>query len=54
MTIGIRWSAGAGWIGYHFQNGRLCVNIIPFITVFFVFAGGKIPESKNIKFLRRK
>lgn len=38
-----RWASG--WIGAHWSpyNRRLCVNLIPFITLWVALPGGKVP-----------
>lgn len=45
MKIGFLFNVGAFWIGAHWSkyNRRLCVNLLPFFTVWFVFEGGKTP-----------
>lgn len=38
-----RW--GSLWVGAHWSpyNKRLCVNLIPCVTVWFTWPGGRIP-----------
>lgn len=43
--IGIRVRAGSCWVGFHWSraNRRLCVNLIPFITIWICPPGGVAP-----------
>jgi hypothetical protein len=45
FTVGILCRAGSMWIGFHWSpyRRRLCVNVIPFVTVWFVLRGGMRP-----------
>lgn len=56
---------GAFWIGAHYSSDtkRLCIQLVPFLTVCFVFEGGQVPrqirarlekqnESKNKNYIR--
>lgn len=47
MKIGILFNLRAFWVGAHYSsyNKRLCVNLVPFITVWTVFEGGKTPNK---------
>ena len=42
---GLLFNPGALWIGMHFSahNGRLCVNLLPMLTVWFIKVGGIRP-----------
>ena len=46
MKVGILFNIRAFWIGFYYSkyNRRLCINFIPFITLFFVLDGGKFPK----------
>lgn len=45
MKIGLLARWGSVWVGAHWSpyNKRLCVNLIPFITVWVVLPGGNEP-----------
>lgn len=45
MKTGILFRWYSFWVGAHWspQNKRLCVNFIPFVTVWFTAPGGKVP-----------
>lgn len=45
MKAGLIFRLGSGWVGYHWSpyNRRLCVNFLPFVTVWIAFEGGKTP-----------
>lgn len=45
FCIGFKVSLRSGWVGYHYSpfNRRLCVNVLPFVTIWFVRKGGIIP-----------
>jgi hypothetical protein len=52
MKAGVLWRWGSCWIGAHWsaQNRRLCLNILPFFTIWIVWPGGQTPlkcEQKN-------
>lgn len=42
---GLLFNPGALWIGAHYSahNGRLCVNLLPMLTVWFIQADGTRP-----------
>lgn len=44
-VIGLRISLSAWWIGMHWSsyNRRLCVNLLPCVTVWITMPGGKQP-----------
>lgn len=46
MKWGILFRWQSFWIGAHWSphNRRLCINIIPFVTVWVIQKGGKEPE----------
>lgn len=50
MTIGIIFQPGAFWIGAHYSTyeKRLCINIIPFLTIWFAKEGGNVPKKKSL------
>ncbi len=39
-----RW--GSLWVGGHWsdENKRLCVNLLPFLTFWFIVPGGSVPR----------
>lgn len=43
MKIGVVFRPGSLWLGAHWSgyNRRLCVNIVPMLTVWFTLPGGK-------------
>lgn len=45
MTAGILIRWGSCWIGWHWspRNRRLCINLIPCVTIWLVGAGGVAP-----------
>ena len=45
LHIGVLWRAGSCWIGVHWSpyNRRLCINLLPCVTIWIVLAGGKAP-----------
>lgn len=45
LTIGIKFSLHAFWIGFHHAkyHKRTCINIIPFVTIYIVRKGGNLP-----------
>jgi len=45
MSVGILFRPGSLWIGAHWSpmNRRLCVNLIPCVTIWIVVAGGVAP-----------
>lgn len=50
MKIGILFRWYSCWIGLHYSkyNKRYCLNIIPFITIWWIKKGGKIPYLNKI------
>lgn len=53
MNIGALIQGGGVWIGGHYSkyNKRLCLNLIPCVTIFICFKGGVMPQYKNILLL---
>lgn len=45
MLIGILFRLGSFWVGAHWSayNRRLCINLLPCVTVWFVLPGGRPP-----------
>lgn len=45
MKTGLLFRWGSAWIGCHWSpyNKRLCVNVIPFVTVWVCLPGGNPP-----------
>ena len=45
MTIGTKLQFGGLWLGAHYSkyNRRLCINLIPCMTIWICLEGGKIP-----------
>ena len=48
--VGILFQPGAWWIGIHRSvvEKRLCVNVIPMITIWILLPGGKAPRRKSL------
>lgn len=48
--FGILFQPGAWWIGIHRSvvEKRLCINIIPMLTVWVLMKGGKPPKRKSL------
>lgn len=45
MKVGMLTRAGSFWIGAHWStyNKRLCINLIPCVTIWVTFKGGITP-----------
>ena len=45
MKCGLLWRWSSVWVGWHWSpyNRRLCVNLIPFLTVWVTLEGGNVP-----------
>lgn len=45
MKVGFLFNIRACWIGAHYSvfNKRLCINILPCLTLYFVAANGNLP-----------
>ena len=54
MTVGYQVKPGSFWIGAHWSehNRRLCINLIPCVTIWVVLKGGKFPRSYRLAFAR--
>lgn len=44
-TLGVKFSWRVALLGVHYSrfNKRVCINIIPFVTVYYVRKGGLLP-----------
>lgn len=49
MRFGFKFQPGGLWIGAHYSpyNKRVCINIVPCLTVWVCFPGGKTPEESK-------
>jgi hypothetical protein len=47
IKIGILLNPHAFWIGAHYSiyNRRLCINVLPMLTIWIAFKGGVVPKS---------
>lgn len=47
MKIGMLARVGSFWIGVHWSpyNKRLCINLVPCVTIWVTFKGGNIPKE---------
>jgi len=54
MKAGMIIRKESAWIGAHYspRNKRLCLNIVPFITFWFIKKGGNPPREHRLKFAR--
>lgn len=45
MRLGYTLRLGSFWVGVHWSpyNRRLCINLVPCLTVWVVLPGGKVP-----------
>lgn len=45
MKAGILFRLGSAWVGAHWSpyNRRLCINVLPFVTVWVALPGGNAP-----------
>ena len=45
LRVGLLFRWGSFWIGAHYaaNHNRLCVNLVPCITIWFVGKGGDLP-----------
>lgn len=43
--VGLLWNWSACWVGYHYSphHRRLCVNVVPFLTIWYTMPGGVLP-----------
>lgn len=48
--VGVLFQPGAWWIGIHKSDveRRLCINVIPMLTVWVTLPGGRAPRRKSI------
>jgi hypothetical protein len=46
ITVGSLVRLKSFWMGFHYsdEHKRLCINIVPCVTVWIVFDGGTIPN----------
>jgi len=51
ISIGVTIRLHSFWIGYYYSdyNKRLCINLIPFVTIWLVKRGGKTPIENGTK-----
>ncbi len=49
MKIGVLFKPGSFWIGAHWsaRNRRLCVNLVPCLTIWIAMRGGTPPEDSR-------
>ena len=47
MLYGVLFNPGAFLIGAHYSiyNKRLCINLLPMLTIWIVLKGGVVPKS---------
>ena len=47
MLAGVLFNPAAFWIGAHYSiyTKRLCINVLPMLTIWIVFKGGVVPKS---------
>ena len=54
FRAGVLLRGGSFWIGAHWSkhNKRLCLNLVPFVTIWFTLRGGYAPKckSKSLRF----
>jgi hypothetical protein len=48
MRYGLIFRLGSAWVGFHWAgyNKRLCINVLPFVTLWIVWPGGKVPGER--------
>lgn len=46
MLVGALFNPRALWVGAHYSNynKRLCINLLPMLTIWIVFKGGVVPK----------
>lgn len=51
MKAGILFRLGSFWIGAHWSsyNQRLCINLIPCVTLWIALSGGNVPNINRLK-----
>lgn len=49
MRYGILFRPGSLWVGAHWSKGnrRLCINLIPCVTIWITLRGGVVPGYKK-------
>ena len=49
MKIGVLFKPGSFWIGAHWsaRNRRLCINLVPCLTIWIAMNGGTPPEKSR-------
>ena len=47
MKYGILFRFQSWWVGAHYSpvNRRLCINVIPLVTIWFAAGGGNVPAQ---------
>lgn len=47
MRCGIICRLGSAWVGVHWSpyNRRLCINVVPCVTVWVTLPGGNVPDK---------
>lgn len=47
MLVGVLFNPRAFWIGAHYSiyNRRVCINVLPMLTIWITFKGGVIPRT---------
>ena len=50
FKVGVLFNASAFWVGAHYSpfNRRLCVNLVPFVTIWIALPGGKCPHKEKM------
>ena len=50
MRIGFLFQPGAVWVGAHYSkwHRRLCINLVPFLTVWIMLPGGVPPGPPSV------
>ena len=43
--VGLLWNWRAGWVGVHHsaKDRRTCINLLPFLTIWYTRPGGMLP-----------
>jgi hypothetical protein len=49
MKIGILFRLASAWVGVHYSpwNKRVCVNLVPFVTIWVTLKGGNTPSGPD-------
>lgn len=55
MIYGLVWQSGAWWVGAHWSKDerRLCITLLPMLTVFIVWPDGEVPTTKRILWISK-